>query len=73
MAQVAFFAGEKAEGGLAEADFDRSEQTEDHEGWKTYSYDVSDVSGTGTLAVGINVVWETEIRRLFDDVRTVTE
>lgn len=73
MAQVAFFAGEKPEDGLAEADFDRSEQTEDHEGWKTYSYDVADVEGTATLAVGINVVWETEIRRLFDHARTVTE
>lgn len=73
ISQVAFFAGAKPEDGLVEADFDRDELIDDHEGWKTYRYDVGDVGGTGTLAVGMNVVWEADVRRLFDDVRLVGE
>lgn len=73
IAKVAFFAGEKPDGGLEEADFDRDEHVEDHEGWKTYSYEVAEIDETVTLAVGMNVIWETEVRRLFDDVRLVVE
>ncbi|GAB3687224.1 hypothetical protein GCM10028857_20090 [Salinarchaeum chitinilyticum] len=73
IAMVAFFAGEKPEDGLEEADFNREENVEDHEGWKTYSYDVEDVEGVATIAVGMTVIWETEVRRLFDDVRLVTQ
>ena len=71
IAMLAVFAGEKPEDGLEEEDFDRDENIEDHEGWKTYSYDVSDVSDTATLAVGMTVIWETEVRRLLDDVTVV--
>lgn len=70
--QIAFFAGEAPAEGLVEEDFDRENPTENHEGWKTFSYDVSELSGTGTLAVGLNIVWETEIVRLYDDVRLVS-
>jgi len=70
--QIAFFAGAKPERGLAERDFDRDNPTENHEGWKTFRYDVSEVSVTGTLAIGLNIIWETEIVRLYDDFRLVT-
>ncbi|WP_248516759.1 hypothetical protein [Salinarchaeum laminariae] len=72
IAMLAFFAGEKPEGGLTEDAFDREKHVEDHDGWKTYTYDVSEIEGVGTLAVGMNVIWETEVRRLFDDVRLVS-
>lgn len=71
IAQVAFFAGEVPEGGLAEADFDRDYHFEEHEGWERLEYDVSDLEGEATLAVGMNVIWETEVRRLLDDVRLI--
>ncbi|AQL44222.1 hypothetical protein BV210_16545 [Halorientalis sp. IM1011] len=71
LSEVAFFAGEKPEGGLQERDFDRSEDVQDHEGWKTYEYSVTELSGTGTLAVGMNVIWETDVRSVFDNVQTV--
>ncbi|AGN00823.1 hypothetical protein L593_04360 [Salinarchaeum sp. Harcht-Bsk1] len=70
--QIAVFAGEKPEGGLVEEDFNREHPTENHQGWKTFRYDVADLTGTGTLAVGLNIVWETEIVRLYDDVQLVT-
>ncbi|QRV17360.1 hypothetical protein JMJ58_19760 [Haloterrigena salifodinae] len=73
MSQVAFFAGKKPRSGLEESDFDREKDIEDHSGWKTYSYSVDDLSGTVTLAIGMNVVWETGVRRYFDDIRLVTE
>lgn len=69
MSQVAFFAGEKPDDGLSEADFDREKDIEDHSGWKTYSYSVGDLEGDVTVAIGMNVVWETEIVRRFDNVR----
>lgn len=71
MSQVAFFAGEKPDGGLSEEDFNRDEDIEDHSGWKTYSYSVADLEGEVTLAVGMNIVWETTIVRRFDNVRLV--
>ncbi len=73
MSQVAFFAGKKPRDGLSEDDFNREKDIEDHAGWKTYSYSVSDLEGIVTLAVGMNVVWETGVRRFFDDVRLVAE
>jgi hypothetical protein len=30
---------------------------------------VSELSGAGIVAVGLNIVWETEIVRLYDHVR----
>ncbi|WP_408959397.1 hypothetical protein [Natrinema sp. 74] len=73
MSQVAFFAGTKPRDGLSERDFNREHDIEDHSGWKTYTYSVSDLTGVATLAVGMNVVWETDIRRFFDNVRLVDE
>ncbi|WP_255681957.1 hypothetical protein [Natrinema sp. SYSU A 869] len=73
MSQVAFFAGKKPRDGLSERDFNREKDIEDHAGWKTYSYSVSDLEGVVTLAIGMNVVWETGVRRFFDDIRLVTE
>jgi hypothetical protein len=70
LSQVAFFAGKKPDGGLTEKDFNRDEEVQDHEGWKTYQYDVADRDGTGTVAVGMNVIWETGITSVFDNIRT---
>lgn len=53
---------------LTEADFDTSVAVEDHAGWKTYEYDISH-EGIGIVAVGISVVWETELTRYLDNVR----
>ncbi|WP_254612494.1 hypothetical protein [Haloterrigena gelatinilytica] len=72
MSQVAFFAGEKPDDGLSEGDFDREKDIEDHSGWKPYSYSVGELEGDVTVAIGMNVVWETEITRRFDDVRLET-
>lgn len=68
IAELAVYAGPVPETGLSEVDFDRSQATEDHEGWKTYEYAV-DHDGPGLVAVGINVVWETTVRRYLDSVR----
>ncbi|MDS0282612.1 hypothetical protein [Haloarcula onubensis] len=72
LAELAVYAGPMPEGGLREAVFDRSEQTGDHAGWKRYEYPV-DFSGTGVVAVGMNVVWETTVTRWFDDVGLLGE
>lgn len=66
--QVAAYAGPVPEDGLAEADFDRSNQLADHEGWKTDEYPV-DHDGAGLIAVGLNIVWETTAVGVLDDVR----
>ncbi|MFB6295719.1 MAG: hypothetical protein ABEH66_02635 [Halobacteriales archaeon] len=68
VAKLAVYAGPVPGKGLAEADFDTERATEDHEGWKTYEYEVSH-DGPGLVAVGISVVWETGVRRQLDDVR----
>ncbi|WP_241432476.1 hypothetical protein [Natrinema gari] len=73
MSEVAFFAGAKPDDGLSEADFNRDNDIEDHSGWKTYSYSVSELSGEITLAIGMNVVWENDIKRFFDNVTVVEE
>ncbi|WP_275738497.1 hypothetical protein [Halorhabdus sp. SVX81] len=66
--QVATYAGPIPEDGLGEADFDRSNQLADHEGWKTYEYPVEH-DGEGLIAVGLNIVWETTAVGVLDDVR----
>ena len=70
LAELAVYTGPMPEGGLSEDDFDTSEQTGDHTGWKTYEYPV-EFTGTGVVAVGMNVVWETTVERFFDEVRLV--
>lgn len=65
---VAAFAGPDRV--LRENEFDTSQAVEDHGGWKTYEYPV-DGDGLGVVAVGISVVWETEVTRWVDDVRLV--
>ncbi|MEF8830796.1 MAG: hypothetical protein V5A23_04585 [Halobacteriales archaeon] len=67
IAKVAAYAGPLPDGGLSEADFDTDRATEDHEGWKTYEYEI-DHDGPGVVAVGMSVVWETRVLRHFDDV-----
>jgi hypothetical protein len=69
LSEVAFFAGQKSEEGLSEVDFNRDNDVEDHEGWKTYKYDISELEGEKTVAIGMNVVWETGIKRFFDNAR----
>jgi hypothetical protein len=66
--KAAVYAG--PERSLAEAEFDVSEPLEREDGgdWQTFEYDVAH-DGPGLLAVGITVVWETEVLRLLDDVR----
>jgi len=66
--QVATYAGPVPEDGLVERDFDRSNSLWDHEGWKTYEYDV-DHDGEGLIAVGLNIVWETNAAGVLDNVR----
>lgn len=68
IAKVAAYTGPVPESGLLERDFDTTEAVEDHAGWKTYEYDITH-EGTGLAAVGISVVWETELTRYLDDVR----
>jgi hypothetical protein len=70
LAELAVYIGPMPEGGLSESDFDTNEQTGDHSGWKTYEYPV-EFTGTGVVAVGMNVVWETTVERFFDEVRLV--
>lgn len=66
--QVATYAGPVPENGLVETDFDREHSLWDHEGWKTYEYDVEH-DGTGLVAVGLNIVWETGAAGILDNVR----
>jgi hypothetical protein len=66
-AQVAAYAGPIPESGLVEAEFDRSEQANGHEGWETFEYPV-EADGPGLVAVGMNVVWETAVAHVYDDV-----
>lgn len=69
LSEVAFFAGEKPSEGLSEIDFNRDNDVQDHEGWKTYEYDVSELIGEKTVAIGMNVIWETGITSIFDNAR----
>jgi len=69
LTQVAFYAGEKSSDELVEVDFDRDNDVEGHSGWKTFSYDVGGIDGAATVAVGMNIIWETGVRHVFDNVR----
>lgn len=67
--KVAAFAGPASNAAaLTEADFDTTRAVEDHAGWKPYEYDVP-AREDGLVAVGISVVWETEVTRYLDNVR----
>ncbi|MEF8976893.1 MAG: hypothetical protein V5A21_11770, partial [Halapricum sp.] len=66
--QVATYAGPVPENGLVETDFDREHSLWDHEGWKTYEYDVEH-DGPGLVAVGLNIIWETGAAGILDNVR----
>lgn len=72
LTQVAFYAGQKESDELVETDFDRSNDVEAHSGWKTFRYDVSDVDGAATVAVGMNIVWETGVKHTYDNIRLQT-
>jgi hypothetical protein len=65
--KLAVYAGPDPGRGLTEGDFDTRRPTEDHEGWKTQTYPVAPVMD-GLVAVGISVVWETEVTRILDNV-----
>lgn len=66
--KLAVYAGPDPGRPLAESDFDTSQATETHEGWKTWTYPVRE-AGEGLVAVGIAVVWETEVVRFIDEIR----
>lgn len=65
---LAVYAGPDPGRDLREQDFDTTRPTEDHEGWKTQSYAVGQAE-EGLVAVGISVVWETEVTRVLDNLR----
>jgi len=65
--KVAAYAGPDPGRPLRESDFDTSTPVEDHEGWKTDEYDVTGATA-GLVAVGVSVVWETEVTRYLDAV-----
>jgi len=65
-AKVAAYAGPDAE--LAEEDFDTTAAADGHEGWNTFEYDVTSAA-QGIVAVGVSMVWETELTTLLDNVR----
>lgn len=66
--KVAAYAGPHPERGwLREEEFDTERAVEDHAGWKRFEYPVG-FDGVGIVAVGISVVWETEVSRVVDDV-----
>jgi hypothetical protein len=63
--QVAAYAGPVEE--LREKDFDRSNAADGHDDWKTFEYPVEG-DGPGLVAVGLTVVWETDVYSVFDEV-----
>ncbi|MDS0296348.1 hypothetical protein [Halogeometricum luteum] len=66
--RLAVYAGPRPERGwLREADFDTERAIEDRAGWNRYEYEV-DAEDVGIVAVGVSVVWETEVARAIDDV-----
>lgn len=66
--KVAAYAGPNPSNPLTEADFDTERAVEDHAGWKTHEYPVAH-DASGLVAVGMSVVWETEVTRYVDNVR----
>ena len=72
--QASAYAGASAP--AAELDFNTERSGNRVAGWDTYSYQFAAQSGTdGQLwvAVGINVVWETEVTHYLDDVQIEIE
>lgn len=65
---LAVYAGPAPDRRLQEADFDTARATETHEGWRTFTYPI-DAAEDGLVAVGISVVWETEVTRFLDSLR----
>jgi hypothetical protein len=65
--QVAAYAGRGPGKGVTESDFDTRTPADGHEGWKRFEYPV-DHDGPGLVAVGANVVWETDVTSIVDDV-----
>lgn len=68
VAALAVYAGPDPGRGLVEGDFDTTRPSEDHEGWRTQTYPVQQAVD-GLVAVGITVVWESEVTRVLDNVR----
>ncbi|MFC7047082.1 hypothetical protein ACFQH6_18285 [Halobacteriaceae archaeon GCM10025711] len=68
LTRIAAYAGPEPMGGLTETQFDTRRAVEDHVGWRTHEYPV-EFDGEGVVAVGVSVVWETEVTRWLDDVR----
>lgn len=66
--KVAAYAGPNPSKPLTESDFDTRRPVEDQAGWRTQEYPAPH-DGTGLVAVGISVVWETEVTRYVDNVR----
>jgi hypothetical protein len=66
--KLAVYAGPDPGRPLTETDFDTSRATETHEGWQDAMYPVESTAN-GLVAVGIAVVWETEVVRFLDNVR----
>lgn len=66
--KLAVYAGPRPDRGwLQEGNFDTELAIEDHAGWERFEYDVAG-EGEGIVAVGISVVWETEVARTIDEV-----
>ena len=66
--KVAAYAGALPDTPLVETAFDTTRPADAHEGWGTFEYDTSP-EPHGLVAVGISVVWETEVTKFLDDVR----
>ena len=66
--EVATYTGHVPEDPLVETDFDTEHSLWDHEGWKTYEYEI-DHDGQGLVAVGLNIIWETNAAGILDNVR----
>ncbi|SFR35268.1 hypothetical protein [Halogeometricum limi] len=65
---LAAYAGPRPERGwLREADFDTTQAIENHAGWRRFDYPV-DAEDVGIVAVGMSVIWETEVARTIDDI-----
>ena len=66
--KVAAYAGALPDTPLVETAVDTSRPADAHEGWGTFEYDTSP-EPQGLVAVGISVVWETEVTKFLDRVR----
>lgn len=69
LAKVAAYAGTRRP--VGEGDFNLEQPANQVAGWKQYTYSVnarSDETGQLWVALGISVIWETEVTYYFDDV-----